>query len=118
MVALVLLLLVVGFVANELNFANLFSTGAVPSDGYRSFGTLTSAGPWMLGFLLGAFTIVGFESAANLAEETKDPALVVPRAMWQAVSPLACSGSCSSSPSPWLAGDPVALAESARRSPM
>ena len=39
----------------------------------------------MLGFLLGAFTIVGFESAANLAEETNDPERVVPRAMWQAV---------------------------------
>ena len=39
----------------------------------------------MLGFLLGAFTIVGFESAANLAEETKRPEVVVPRAMWQAV---------------------------------
>ena len=46
---------------------------------------LTTAGPWMLGFLLGAFTIVGFESAANLAEETNDPERVVPRAMWQAV---------------------------------
>ncbi len=39
----------------------------------------------MLGTLLGAFTIVGFESAANLAEETKEPARVVPRAMQQAV---------------------------------
>ena len=65
-----------------------------------AWGTLTSAGPWMLGFLLGAFTIVGFESAANLAEETKDPARVVPRAMWQAVlSPPVCSASCSWSPS-------------------
>jgi amino acid transporter len=64
---------------------NLFSHGDIPADGYWSFGTATSAGPWMLGFLLGAFTIVGFESAANLAEETMRPEVVVPRAMWQAV---------------------------------
>lgn len=56
-----------------------------PSDGYLSFGSLTSVGPWMLGTLLGASIIVGFESAANLAQETKDPAAVVPGAMWQAV---------------------------------
>ncbi len=55
------------------------------AEGFWSFGDWTSAGPWMLGFLLGAFTIVGFESAANLAEETNDPERVVPRAMWQAV---------------------------------
>jgi hypothetical protein len=54
-------------------FSNLFSKGAVPAEGFWSFGDLTTAGPWMLGFLLGAFTIVGFESAANLAEETNDP---------------------------------------------
>src|SRR5947209_18526249 len=36
----------------------------------------------MLAFLLGAFTIVGFEAAANLAEETQDAHRVVPTAMW------------------------------------
>ncbi|MER5424700.1 amino acid permease [Streptosporangium roseum] len=113
MVALVLLLLGVGFVAKEVNFANLFSTGAVPADGYLSFGTLTSAGPWMLGFLLGAFTIVGFESAANLAEETKDPARVVPRAMWQAVLASGVLGFLFLVAVTLLAGDPVELAKSA-----
>jgi len=39
----------------------------------------------MLSFLLGAFTIVGFEAAANLAEETQDAHRVVPVAMWFAV---------------------------------
>jgi amino acid transporter len=85
MVALVALLLIVGVIAHKLSVGNLFSTGDVSPENYWSFGTATSAGPWMLGFLLGAFTIVGFESAANLAEETKRPEVVVPRAMWQAV---------------------------------
>ena len=39
----------------------------------------------MLSFLLGAFTIVGFEAAANLAEETQDAHRVVPTAMWFSV---------------------------------
>ncbi|WP_326643679.1 amino acid permease [Streptosporangium sp. NBC_01755] len=112
MIALVLLLLIVGFVAKEVNFANLFSTGAIPSEGYLSIGTLTSAGPWMLGFLLGAFTIVGFESAANLAEETKDPARVVPRAMWQAVLASGVLGFLFLVAVTLLAGDPVELAKS------
>jgi amino acid transporter len=85
MLLLVFLLLIVGLVARELNPGNLFATAPVSPSGYFAFGTLTHAGPWVLGTLLGAFTIVGFESAANLAEETKEPAVVVPRAMWQAV---------------------------------
>jgi len=39
----------------------------------------------MLSFLLGAFTIVGFEAAANLAEETQDAHRTVPTAMWFSV---------------------------------
>jgi amino acid transporter len=39
----------------------------------------------MLSTLLGAYTIVGFETAANLAEETHEPRRIVPRAMWTAV---------------------------------
>jgi amino acid transporter len=85
MVALVVLLLIVGVIARDLSLHNLFSKGAVPSHGYWRFGSLTHVGPFLLGTLLGAFTIVGFESAANLAEETHEPERVVPRAMWQAV---------------------------------
>ncbi|KQV07082.1 amino acid permease [Leifsonia sp. Root112D2] len=113
MVLLVLLLLIVGFIAKELNVGNLFSTGAVPSEGYFSFGTLTHVGPWMMGTLLGAFTIVGFESAANLAEETKEPARVVPRAMWQAVFASGVLGFLFLLVVTLLAGDPVKLAKSA-----
>ena len=88
------------------------SKGAVPPEGFWSFGDWTTAGPWMLGFLLGAFTIVGFESAANLAEETNDPERVVPRAMWQAVLASGVLGFIFIVAVTLAAGDPVALAES------
>ncbi len=112
MVLLVVLLFVVGLVAKELNVGNLFSTGAVPAGNYFTFGTLTTVGPWMMGTLLGAFTIVGFESAANLAEETKEPARVVPRAMWQAVLASGILGFLFLLVVTLLAGDPVELAKS------
>lgn len=112
MVALTALLLVVAAVRGDMDFSNLFSKGAVPSEGFWSFGDWTSAGPWMLGFLLGAFTIVGFESAANLAEETHDPERVVPRAMWQAVLASGVLGFVFLVAVTLAAGDPVALAES------
>ncbi|WP_048633332.1 amino acid permease [Mycolicibacterium aurum] len=112
MVALTALLLVVAAVRGDMDFSNLFSKGAIPSEGFWSFGDWTSAGPWMLGFLLGAFTIVGFESAANLAEETHDPERVVPRAMWQAVLASGVLGFVFLIAVTLAAGDPVALAES------
>jgi amino acid transporter len=102
----------VAAVRGDMDFSNLVSTGAVPTEGYWSFGELTTAGPWMLGFLLGAFTIVGFESAANLAEETNDPERVVPRAMWQAVLASGVLGFIFIVAVTLAAGDPVALAES------
>jgi amino acid transporter len=39
----------------------------------------------MLATLLGAYTIVGFEAASNLAEETEQPHKTIPRAMVRAV---------------------------------
>jgi amino acid transporter len=59
--------------------------GAVPARGYFSLGTLTSAGPFVLSFLLGLYTFVGFEAAANLSEETEHAHRVVPFAMLSAV---------------------------------
>jgi amino acid transporter len=112
MILLVLLLLIVGGIAKELNFANLFNTGTIPAAHYFDFGSLTTVGPWMMGTLLGAFTIVGFESAANLAEETKEPATVVPRAMWQAVLASGVLGFLFLIAVTLLAGDPVKLAKS------
>lgn len=60
--------------------ANLQSLGAVSSHGYLSW-----LGPFMLSALLGCYTLVGWESAANLAEETHNPKQVVPRAMVRAI---------------------------------
>ncbi len=112
MVLLTVLLLVVAAVRSDMDFGNLWSRGALPAEGYWSFGGWTSAGPWMMGFLLGAFTIVGFESAANLAEETNDPERVVPRAMWQAVLASGVLGFLFLVAVTLAAGDPVALAQS------
>jgi len=112
MVTLTLLLLVVGAVRGHMDGGNLFSTGAIPSAGYLNFGDWNSAGPWMLGFLLGAFTIVGFESAANLAEETNDPERVVPRAMLMAVLASGVLGFVFLVAVTLAAGDPIALAKS------
>ena len=52
----------------------------MPSAGYYAW-----LGPFMLATLLGAYTIVGFESASNLAEETHEPHRVIPKAMLRAV---------------------------------
>jgi amino acid transporter len=84
-VGLTLLLLIVGGVRGGLHAGHLFSMGSIPAKGYFSLGTLNSASPFVLSFLLGAFTIVGFEAAANLAEETETPHVTVPRAMWLSV---------------------------------
>ena len=112
MVTLTVLLLVVAAARGDMDATNLFSKGAVAAENFWSFGDWTSAGPWMLGFLLGAFTIVGFESAANLAEETNDPERVVPRAMCQAVIASGVLGFVFLIAVTLAAGDPVALAES------
>lgn len=112
MITLTILLFVVGHFTGKLDWSNLFSTGAIPAEGYFSLGTLTQAGPWAMGFLIGAFTIVGFESAANLAEETKDPARTVPKAMWQAVVSLGILGMLFLIAVTAAGGDMVALAQS------
>ena len=62
------------------HWSNLTSTGTVPVAGDDAW-----LGPFMLATLLGAYTIVGFESASNLAEETQEPHRVIPRAMVRAV---------------------------------
>lgn len=84
-VGLTLLLLIIGVVRGMLHTDHLFSTGVVSASNYFTLGTLNSVGPFVFSFLLGAYTIVGFEAAANLAEETQDAHRVVPFAMWSAV---------------------------------
>lgn len=112
MIGLVILLFAVGYGKNELDFSMLFNKGSISPEGYFSFGSLTQVGPWMMATLLGAFTIVGFESAANLAEETREPARVVPKAMWQAVLSLGIIGMLFLIAVTALLGDPAALAQS------
>ena len=79
-VGLTVLLLVVAAVRSLGHWSNLTSTGPVPSAGYYAW-----LGPFMLATLLGAYTIVGFEAASNLAEETHEPHRVIPKAMIRAV---------------------------------
>lgn len=82
---LTILLVIVGAARGVLHPDHLFSTGIISPVGYFNPGGLTSTGPFMFSFLLGGFTIVGFEAAANLAEETQDAHRTVPFAMWSAV---------------------------------
>jgi len=82
---LTILILIVGAATTKLTWSHLFSKAAVPAAGYFGFGGLTHDSPFILAFLLGAFTIVGFEASGNLAEETDEPERVVPRAMWTSV---------------------------------
>jgi amino acid transporter len=77
---LTILLLIVAAVRSMGHWSNLGATGPVPHLGYYAW-----LGPFMLATLLGAYTIVGFESASNLAEETHEPHKVIPRAMIRAV---------------------------------
>ena len=58
------------------NIGNWTSTGVIPAEGYMGW-----LGPFMMAYLLGAYTLVGWESAANLTEETKEPKKVIPKAM-------------------------------------
>src|SRR6202046_1854571 len=79
-VGLTVLLLIVAAVRSLGHWSNLTSTGPVPAIGYYAW-----LGPFMLATLLGAYTIVGFESASNLAEETHEPHKVLTQAMVRAV---------------------------------
>jgi amino acid transporter len=80
MIELSIVLFAAALVAGQGDWGNLWSTGTVPEAGWFSW-----LGPVMLGTVLGSFTLIGFETAANFAEETQNPRRVVPRAMIQAV---------------------------------
>jgi amino acid transporter len=83
---LTILLIVVGAIRGMLHGGHLVSKVPATTAGYFGWGSgFTHDSPWILAFLLGAFTIVGFEAASNLAEETHDAERVVPRAMWTSV---------------------------------
>ena len=68
--------------------ANLVSRGvAADAPNYFAIG-----GPLMAGMIMGLVTLVGFDSAANLAEEAKDPFRSVPRAIVSSVVASATLG--------------------------
>ncbi|MEZ0358900.1 APC family permease [Mycobacterium sp. SA01] len=68
--------------------ANLVSRGvAADAPNYFAIG-----GPLMAGMIMGLVTLVGFDSAANLAEEAKDPFRSVPRAIVSSVIASATLG--------------------------
>ncbi|PND55347.1 amino acid permease [Mycobacterium sp. ENV421] len=68
--------------------ANLASRGvAADAPNYFAIG-----GPLMAGMIMGLVTLVGFDSAANLAEEAKDPFRSVPRAIVSSVIASATLG--------------------------
>lgn len=70
-----IILLAAGVIARQGSWSNLTSTGVVSESGW--YGWL---GPFMLATLMGAFTAVGFEAPANLAEETHEPRRTLPKA--------------------------------------
>ena len=76
MIELAIVLFAAALLAGQGDWGNLWSTGTVPEAEWFSW-----LGPVMLATVLGSFTLLGFESAANFAEETQDPRRVVPRAM-------------------------------------
>jgi amino acid transporter len=80
MVGLTVGLLVAALFLHKGHWSALGSTGAVKHAGYFAW-----LGPFMISTLLGAYTIVGWESASNLAEETHNPRRVVPRAMVRSI---------------------------------
>jgi amino acid transporter len=80
MVELSIVLFAAALLAGQGDWDNLWSTGVVPEAGWFSW-----LGPVMLATVLGSFTLLGFETAANFAEETQNPRRVVPKAMIRAL---------------------------------
>lgn len=87
-VVLAIVLLVAAAVTGNGHFGNLTSRGVTATDpNYYAIG-----GGLMAGMIMGLTTLVGFDSAANLAEEAKDPFRSVPRAIVASVVAAALLG--------------------------
>ncbi|OOB92093.1 APC family permease [Rathayibacter sp. VKM Ac-2630] len=87
-VVLVVVLLAVSLATGTVQPENLVSRGVADADPqYFVLG-----GGLMAGMLMGLTTLVGFDSAANLAEEAKDPFRSVPRAIVGSVIAAAVAG--------------------------
>lgn len=72
--------------------------------------TASTAWLFALGLMLPAYTITGFDAPAQTAEETADPEVNVPRAMWQAVLLSGVAGWVMLSAVVLAAPDPAAAA--------
>ena len=89
----IIVVLVIGLAAVMVfsgsgNLDNLVSRGVTAGDpNYLAIG-----GGLMAGMIMGLTTLVGFDSAANLAEEAKDPFRSVPRAIVASVIAAAVAG--------------------------
>jgi amino acid transporter len=81
MIELSIVLLAAAAIAGQGDWDNLWSTGTVPEAGWFSW-----LGPAMLATVLGSYTLLGLDSAANMAEETDDPRRVVPKMTIRAVA--------------------------------
>ncbi|GAA2013999.1 amino acid permease [Nakamurella flavida] len=87
-VVLVVVLLAVVITTGSGDVGNLASRGVAAGDpNYFALG-----GGAMAGMLMGLTTLVGFDSAANLAEEAKDPFRTVPRAIVASVIAAGVAG--------------------------
>jgi amino acid transporter len=87
MVELSIVLLAAAVLAGQGDWSNLWSTGTVPEAGWFSW-----LGPFMLATVLGSYTLLGLDSAANMAEETQDPRRVVPKSTLRAVATAGAIG--------------------------
>jgi amino acid transporter len=81
MIELSIVLLAAAAIAGQGDWDNLWSTGTVPEAGWFSW-----LGPAMLATVIGSYTLLGLDSAANMAEETDDPRRVVPKMTIRAVA--------------------------------
>lgn len=87
-VVLVLALAAVVVLTGSGDVQNLTSQGITVGDsGYFAIG-----GGLMAGMLMGLTTLVGFDSAANLAEEAEQPFRAVPRALVASVVAAGVAG--------------------------
>jgi amino acid transporter len=87
MIELSIVLLAAAAIAGQGDWDNLWSTGTVPEAGWFSW-----LGPAMLATVLGSYTLLGLDSAANMAEETDDPRRVVPKMTIRAVATAGAIG--------------------------
>jgi amino acid transporter/thiamine kinase-like enzyme len=93
-----------------------FSNYSGPAGGDTWPATGSVAWLFALGLLMPAYTITGFDAPAQTAEETADPEVNVPRAMWQAVLLSGVAGWLMLSAVVLAAPDPDAAAAAGQQS--